>query len=649
MSLGSGRVAMVTMQSWLFLATFQNLRASVLTQHALTSLVHLGTGAFESIGGEVVSTAAFTIGTHQTVGRTAIARLVDVSPASAKSATFKEMLVDRGDHRWFLPDLRHFLKVPRTPLAYWFSSALIQLFEAGRTVGLIGQTAKGMVTADNAAFVRQWWEVSKDRIEFEAVSRENAEELSARWFPYARGGSYRKWFGNIDAIVDWSNDGYAIQNTMTADGSRVRATNMNLTRIFNPGVSWSSITSGKPSFRIVERGHLYDAAGGILQSKSDLYLMALLNSRAAEEILYGLNPTINVPPDYVGSVPVPASGPVPELDADVMECIDIQRTEWATRETAWEFGGIGSIRGTRSRTVQEELEEHRAKLSNDQTRLAEIEDGLDFYFDREFGLTSEPKLGGRNAWSREKFDVVAAVQALISYAVGCMFGRYSLDKFGLILANSGESLQEYLLRVPSPSFTPDADNVIPIVDGDWFQDDIVGRFRQFLRVAFGEEHFEENLRFVVESLGVKDLRDYFVKSFYKDHVQRYKKRPIYWLFSSPKGSFTALIYLHRYTLSTVSTVLNEYLREYIKKLEVSRDQQEFIVASGAEAKVVAAAQKEADRLRKVLVELDDYERDLHNLASQQIALDLDDGVLVNYQKFGSALRDIGLKKAGADD
>ncbi|MBC7595173.1 MAG: restriction endonuclease, partial [Kineosporiaceae bacterium] len=238
---------------------------------------------------------------------------------------------------------------------------------------------------------------------------------------------------------------------------------------------------------------------------------------------------------------------------------------------------------------------------------------------------------------------------LISYAVGSMFGRYSLDEPGLILANQAETLEQYLAKVPTPSFLPDADNVIPIVDGDWFPDDIVGRFRQFLRTAFGEEHFEENLRFVVDSLGVKDLRDYFVKSFYRDHVQRYKKRPIYWLFSSPKNSFSALIYLHRYTPSTISTVLNEYLREFIKKLEVERDRLEFIVASGADAKAVAAAQKESDRLRKVLIELDEYERELHTLAAQQIALDLDEGVLVNYQKFGTALRDIGLKKSGAVD
>lgn len=233
----------------------------------------------------------------------------------------------------------------------------------------------------------------------------------------------------------------------------------------------------------------------------------------------------------------------------------------------------------------------------------------------------------------------ATVEDLISYAVGCMFGRYSLDVPGLILADQGATVQDYIAKVPAPTFMPDTDNVIPIVDGDWFEDDAVACFRQFLRAAFGEQHFEENLRFVTESLGVKDVRDYFVKSFYKDHVQRYKKRPIYWLFSSPQGSFNALIYMHRYTPSTVSTVLNEYLREYKAKLESSLQQQVRLAVGRGTPRQQALAQKEADRLRKVLLELEEYEHDvLYPLASRQLSIDLDDGVKVNYPKFGAALK-----------
>lgn len=238
---------------------------------------------------------------------------------------------------------------------------------------------------------------------------------------------------------------------------------------------------------------------------------------------------------------------------------------------------------------------------------------------------------------RDELFTQSAIVDLVSYAIGCMLGRYSLDEPGLILADQGATLQDYLAKVPSPSFAPDADNVIPIVDGDWFEDDIVGGFRRFLRVAFGEEHFEENLQFVTKTLGVKNLRDYFVKSFYKDHVQRYKKRPIYWLFSSPKGSFNALIYMHRYTPSTVSTVLT-YLREYVTKLESALQQAER-----------AGNAKEADRLRKILVELNAYEHDvLFPKASERVVIDLDDGVKVNYPKFGPALKKIVGLEATSD-
>jgi hypothetical protein len=328
---------------------------------------------------------------------------------------------------------------------------------------------------------------------------------------------------------------------------------------------------------------------------------------------------------------------------------------WSAREVSPSYLGWASVE-LRASHLAQIAEDLVADLRQREGAVLHLEREIEAHFRSSAGL-SETALKARQ---RPTGLVPAGLESLgaaaktitvdfVSYAVGCMFGRYSLDKPGLILANQGGTLRDYLTTVPTPLFLPDKDNVIPMVDGDWFEDDIVARFRQFLRVGFGEEHFEENLRFITESLGVNHLRDYFVKSFYKDHVQRYKKRPIYWLFSSPRGSFNALIYLHRYNPSTVSTLLNEYLREFIKKLEVSLEQQEYIVASGAAARDAAIAQKEADRLRTVLVELRDYERDLYALASQQIALDLDDGVLVNYQKFGTALKNIGLKKAGDDE
>lgn len=299
------------------------------------------------------------------------------------------------------------------------------------------------------------------------------------------------------------------------------------------------------------------------------------------------------------------------------------RAEWAARSRAQQ---------------QLEIENNEAVA-----KLYGLEDEVPSYVALErVSLTNNSAFRWLNKTPEER-DVLfteSAVVDLVSYAVGCMFGRYSLDRPGLILADQGATLQDYLEKVPDPRFVPDEDNVIPIVDGDWFEDDIVGRFRQFLRVTFGDKNFEENIGFVTKSLGVKNLREYFItkagkSKFYDDHVQRYKKRPIYWLFCSPKGSFNALIYLHRYTPSTASTVLT-YLREYVTKLESSLQQ--------AERKGEA---KEADRLRKIVVELNNYEHDtLYPKASENVVIDLDDGVKVNYPKLGGALRKIaGLDSA----
>lgn len=301
------------------------------------------------------------------------------------------------------------------------------------------------------------------------------------------------------------------------------------------------------------------------------------------------------------------------------------------------------------------LEQQRLEIENNEAvaKLYGLEDEISSHVPLErVSLTNNSAFRWPDKTPEER-DVLFAESSivdLISYSVGCMFGRYSLDKPGLILGDQGSTLQDYLSRVPSPSFCPDADNVLPIVDGDWFEDDIVAQFRRFMRIAFGEQHFEDNLRFVEKTLGVKTLREYFItpagrpasrSKFYDDHVKRYKKRPIYWLFSSPKGSFNALIYMHRYTPSTVSIVLNEYLREFESKLEANIQHQERLAAGDGTPREKAAALKEAERLRKILVELSEYEHDvLYPLASQQIAIDLDDGVLVNYLRFGKALAKI---------
>jgi hypothetical protein len=486
------------------------------------------------------------------------------------------------------------------------------------------------------------------------ASRDDAKASGRKWFPFNKGGPFRRWYGNIEHVINWENDGRELF------GLRPKSVIRNPQFYFQPAVGWSNVSAGAPAFRAVDEGVIFGHVGqSVFGGESTRKaLLAILNSAFGTKVLELLAPTIHF---EVGSIAkVPANLGLNDRHRKLVDSlVETARQDWNSQETAMDFRSLESVafkgRGD-LRLVVADSYQRWADLS---ARMRAEEEELNDLVSRAYGLEDEidsaTPLGRVSLFNNPHFryenigDETAAelafqrasVEDLVSYAVGCMFGRYSIDEPGLILAHQGATMQDYLAKVPTPTFVPDADNVIPIVDGDWFEDDIVARFRQFLRAAFGEQHFEENFRFVTESLGVKDLRDYFVKAFYKDHVQRYKKRPIYWLFSSLNGSFNALIYMHRYAPSTASTVLNEYLREFKAKLESSLQHHERLAAGGGAPRQQAAAQKEADRLRKVLLELAEYEHDiLYPLASKQVSIDLDDGVKVNYSKLGTALKQI---------
>ncbi|WP_028279803.1 BREX-1 system adenine-specific DNA-methyltransferase PglX [Arthrobacter sp. H5] len=651
-----GLVAMITMHSWMFLASFEMLRAKLLRDAPPTTMAHLGERAFDSIGGSVVSTTAFVLQVGQGQAEEGVyLRLIDGRNEAEKATSARVAIKGIADQVLYRVQPRSFISLPGAPLAYWFPTTLLEAFRTSPSLDTTARAAKGLVTADNATFVRQWWETSHSRIGFGYLDRASAKLSGVRWFPYAKGGDFRRWAGNLEAVVNWEKDGHLIQTTLTDDGSRVRATNFNLDRIFKPSIAWTVVTTNDPSFRKVEAGYLFDAAAGLCQSTDDGYTLALLNSSSVKQVLAGLNPTMNLHPGYLGAVPAPADDARNTVRAAATRAVELSREDWATQERSWDFESSPLV--GRGSSLPAAIDDAQLAWSSWVTELHLIEQQNDLHFAKLFGFDGEVEVAPINRVSlavNPSFTYVGhpseqarnaqrddAVRDLVSFAVGCMFGRYSLDAPGLILADQGATLKDYLTKVPTPSLMPDADNVIPFVDGGWFEDDIVERFRQFLRAAFGSERFEENLRFVESSLGVTTLREYFItktgkSKFYDDHVQRYKKRPIYWMFSSPRGSFNALIYMHRYTPSMASTVLNEYLREYRAKLEVA--------LSNAE---LAKEQKEADRLRKVLVELTEYEHDvLYPLATQQIAIDLDDGVRANYPKFYPALRKItGLETA----
>ncbi|MBX7134681.1 MAG: BREX-1 system adenine-specific DNA-methyltransferase PglX, partial [Fimbriimonadaceae bacterium] len=627
-----GLIGMVTMHGWLFLSSYDGLRSKLRRYWSVVTLAHLGAGAFEEQSGEVVSAAAFVLRNSGSDVSGAYFRLTDV-PKKTKKLASSSAFRDSDSVRRFNVQLNDLDVVPGGVLAYWLTPEDLSAFESLPTVGSHTDTRSGMATGDNERFLRYWWEVSRGRVGLGLKNASESIEAGVVWVPYNKGGRANRWYGNNELVVNWYNDGELIKRTKAENlaAGKVTANNAkvwNQDRFFLPSVTWSAIGTGRLAARYSEQGSIFDTKGQCLFVDSEnlrYYYLALLNSGPANRFLEALSPTLDFNSGSIAKVPDPRGRvDIAAIAKLARDAVAVQQESWDRHEVSWSFDAFAGLSpGRLEEVVLADSSAWRVKTQ----ALKTIEQEIDGVLLKAYGLRMEPDVA---PVADLRQSVSSTMVDLASYAVGCMFGRYCLDVPGLILADQGATLEDYLAKVPTPTFMPDQDNVIPIVDGDWFEDDIVERFRQFLRVAFGERHFEENLRFVTESLGVKSLRNYFVMHFYKDHVKRYKKRPIYWMFSSPNGTFNALVYMHRYTPSTVSTVLNEYLREFQAKLKASLER--------AERSNMA---KEAEQLRKALMELEAYEHDvLYPLASQNIAIDLDDGVKENYPKFQGALKKV---------
>ena len=623
----SGYSAMVTMQSWMFLSSYAKLRAWLLDSWSMKCLVRMGNGVMGIAFGTCAtvwkrSNSGSTIAVFDEIE---LADLLGESPAEFPCP---------GRSRWKAAG-DEFAAIPGNPIAYWMPQSEIAAWSLG-IAGDVLRSEGAVKTGNNDMYIRYFWEVVSTSI-----------LAGGAWRPHPKGGDFRQWYGNVDSVVNWSAS------------ARAHYRSDHIARIPDEsvwpmtGITWSSISSGRASFRLLETAEIANNAALFVfpVDATRLYaILAYLNSDFARRFLEVIAPTLNYLVGDVMALPMPPKFEnESRLTEIAVEQVELARIGWNGRETSIGYRQnalIGAAPLLRQAVLDAISEIQRRGLRSEALH-AEAEALLVDTFG--FRTATEPRrvLGAAHPDKVRAAEVRSQITDLISYSIGAMFGRYSIDMPGLVLGNQGDSLGEYLELVPSPSFLPDADNVVPITDGEWFEDDVVSRFRQFLRVAFGDEHFEENLRCIEESLG-KDIRSYFLKDFYKDHVQRYKKRPIYWLFSSPKGSFNALIYMHRYTPSTVSTVLNEYLREFQSKLKAELALKERDAIAVADPKARNAAAKETDRLREVLVELNEYEHDvLYPLASRQISIDLDDGVKVNYPKFGTALKKIvGLESAG---
>ena len=659
MALPKGQLGFMTPFVWMFISSYEKLRLFLLERKTITTLIQLEYSGFE---GATVPICTFTLeNSHRPNFQGGYVRLSDFRGAANQGPRTLEA-IQNHDCGWFhRASAKDFENIPGSPIAYWASDQQKKAFIENRKVADWCGVKQGLATANNDRFLRLWHEISEGKFGVNYGSTSQTKDGQHRWFPYNKGGKYRRWYGNFEYVVNWERDGSEIRN-FADDKGKITSRAQNTNFYFKEGVTWTFVSSGSFGVRYAPTGSVFDVAGSSAfppegYSKK---LTGALASKVACEFLTLINPTLNF---QVGNIAALPFDPLllSELDGVTQfQAISLSKSDWDAFETSWDFTTLPLLdpdhQGETLEASYAALRAHWQGMTDEMQRLEEENNRIfiDAYGLRdeltpdvplsEITLTCNPAYSiGGDKTDAEREDTLRArtMTELLSYAVGCMFGRYSLNAPGLILANQGEMLTDYLARVPNPCFEPDDDNVIPMLDADWFPDDITERFRLFLRVSFGEAHFRENLHYIENALG-KDIRQYFTKDFYADHVKRYKKRPIYWMISSPKGTFNALIYMHRYQSDTVSVLLNDYLRAFIKKLEGERKRLELLAddpdaTQGERTK----AQKAAAKIATQITELSDWEeRVILPRAQEKIDIDLDDGVKANYPKFGSALKKV---------
>jgi len=672
LSSAHGRLGIMSPFVWMFIASYEYLRNRLIKNEAITSLIQLEYSGFD---GATVPICSFVLQKGYIEGRRGCyVRLSDFRGSAIQGPKALEAIHNRECGWLYEVTQDNFTKIPGAPIAYWMSPKILKAFDSSTSLADLVVMRKGMVTADNDRFIRRWNEINLAKLGLGHLSRVSASSSKAKWFPYTKGGAFRKWYGNNEFVVNWEKDGKQLQSLRHHKDDRVAATNFNLDYIFSESAVYSSISSAQFSIRYTPPGFLFDQKGApVLPNGREpnglIFSIGLLNSSVARLILDALCPTLDFNSGTLINVPIPQGIEISSLAKNISGLIEISSLDWNSNESSWEFksspllltpsGPVHSLGfaydswANNNRAVIFELK----RLEEENNRLFIDAYGLQNELSPEvpieqvtLSVNPSYRYGGNlkeeEQWNRFRRDTMAE---FLSYATGCMLGRYSLDQPGLILADSRVSQADHLAayeeKVAKPigevQFKPDPDGITPVLDGEWFEDDIVARTREFLGVTFPESSVTENLRFIEESLG-KDIRKYFWSDFYKDHLQTYKKRPIYWMVQSPKKGFACLIYLHRYAKDTLNQVLNNYFRPYLQKLEARLAQLGLDqLNDDLPTRERTAARKEAEKITKVLKECQAWEQDaLLPLAQQRIELDLDDGVKVNYLKLQDVLAPI---------
>ena len=599
----SGYIGIMSPNVWMYISSHQKLRTFITEHKSLINLVELPLSGFK---GATVQICAYNIVNHRAPeSNGGFVRLVGFKGGDEKMAAYTRDAIKNQHCGWFFRAYSaDFKTIPSSPIAYWVSETFRNIFLRSKPLSDISPPRLGMTTGDNGRFLRLWHEVSYIKIGFNCINSDFALRSGCKWFPYNKGGEFRLWYGNKDYVVNWENNGKEILEYNTVlYGSPTRNVR-SIKDYFRESITWSFVSSSSFGVRHSNAGSIFDVGGSsIFPNPSDIKLLTgFLCTKLVFHYLKAMNPSLNFQVGNVADLPVLSEQFVfirPKVEEVVDKAITNSKLDWEACETSWDFTSLplmqSDYRQATLNATYDKLRAHWQEMTLEMQRLEQENNRI--FIDayglqdeliqevplKEITLTCNPYYRYGNNKNEEELEVLLLADTMkefISYAVGCMFGRYALGKPGLILANQGEILTDYLKQIPEPSIPADEDNVIPMLDGDWFTDDITECFCKFLKVTFGEEHYEENLTFIEKSLG-KDIRKYFLKDFYNDHVRRYKKRPIYWLFSSPKGSFNALIYMHRYRPDTVSVVLNDYLREFRTKLSARKNHLEAVSISGS--------------------------------------------------------------------
>ena len=647
MSKKLGYVSMINIPVWMTLKSYAKMRNMLLNNITIENLVHFGRGVFGSDFG----TTAFVLKKNFTEGYNSTFRKLYLKQGAVSTLSEKERLY-LSDIGYYIVNQSKFKEIDGSPIAYALNENIINAFQNERKVADIGTTRLGMTTADNNRFTRLWSEVVFDKLITNATCKEDVIKYRKKWVPYNKGGQYRKWYGNNDVIVNWENDGYEIKN-FADDRGHIRSTVPNTEYYFKKCITWSKVTAGSIAFRYKTNGSIFDVAGASLfaDGKNLLYLQGFLNSKVALSILNVLSPTLNYEGSHIAALPVKFDCNKNKVIELVRNNIRISKDDWDSAENSWDFQRYPLLEYA-SFTPQEIVKDRERNISDmglirdayklwrDKcegrfNQLKANEEELNRIFIEIYGLQNEltSEVEDKDVTVR-KADLPRDIKSLISYAVGCMLGRYSLNEEGLVYAGGEWDNSRYKI------FLPDEDNCIPITDEEYFSDDIVARFVEFVKTVYGADTLEENLDFIANALGNKGdtsrevIRNYFLKDFYADHLKVYQKRPIYWLFDSGKqNGFKALIYMHRYDADTVGRVRTDYLHRAQKYVETAMQSAQYTIDNATSPSEKSKATNAVTKYTKQLAEMKIYDEAIAHVANQRIEIDLDDGVKVNYAKF----------------